>query len=62
VKPVSREDIFLAKTERRKRLVALPLEEKVRIMESLQKMGRTLMAARKNVAPAMARIPQSPDS
>jgi hypothetical protein len=44
---VSRDDIRRAKAERRRQLVALPLEEKVRIMEQLQQVGRTMIAARK---------------
>lgn len=40
------EEIFRAKAERRKRLAALSLTEKVRIMEKLQAAGRTLRAAR----------------
>ena len=44
---ISRDDIRRAKAERRQQLAALPLEEKVRIMEQLQEMGRTMIAARK---------------
>jgi len=44
---VSRDDIRRAKAERRRQLVALPLEEKVRIMEQLQQVARTMIAARK---------------
>ncbi|HWB59053.1 MAG TPA: hypothetical protein VG733_06165 [Chthoniobacteraceae bacterium] len=40
------EEIHRAKAARRKALAALPFEEKIRIMEELQKMGRALIEAR----------------
>ena len=49
---LSFEDIYRAKAERRKMLAALPFEEKVRIMEKLQEMGRAMRAARETVAVA----------
>jgi hypothetical protein len=50
VKLLSFEDIYRAKAERRKELAALPFEEKIRIMEKLQEMGRAMRAARKSEA------------
>lgn len=38
--------ILQAKAERRRELAALPLAERVRIMEKLQAMGRTMREAR----------------
>lgn len=43
---VTIEEIHRAKAARRKELAALPFEEKIRIMEELQKMGRALIEAR----------------
>jgi hypothetical protein len=43
---MTREELFRAREERRQRLAELPFDEKVRIMEHLQEMGRTLIAAR----------------
>ena len=47
---LSFEDIYRAKAERRKRLAALPFEEKVRLIEKLQEMGRAMRAAREPTA------------
>lgn len=44
--PLTLQDIYRAKAERRVRLAALPFDEKVQIMEKLQAMGHTLRAAR----------------
>ena len=52
MKPVPIETIYRAKANRRRKLAALSLEQKVEIMEKLQKMGRTMLAARKP-SPAM---------
>ena len=41
--------IYRAKRERRKELAALPVEEKVRIIEQLQELGLTMLAARKSL-------------
>jgi len=43
---ISLSDLFQAKAERRARLAALPIDEKIRIMEKLQEMGWSLRAAR----------------
>jgi hypothetical protein len=51
--PISLSEIYWAKAERRKRLAALPFDEKVRLMEKLQTMGHTLRAAR-------GQLPSSP--
>ena len=48
--PMTLQDIYRAKAERRIRLAALPFDEKVRIMEKLQTMGHTLRAARWQLA------------
>jgi len=40
------EEIYKAKAARRKELAALSYEEKVRLMEKLQEMGKALIAAR----------------
>lgn len=48
--PLTLQDIYRAKAERRVRLAALPFDEKVRIMEKLQTMGHTLRAARGQLA------------
>lgn len=48
--PISLSEIYWAKAERRKRLAALPFDEKVRLMEKLQTMGHTLRAARTQLA------------
>ena len=44
--PLTLQDIYRAKAERRARLAALPFEEKVLIMEKLQAMGHAMRAAR----------------
>ena len=49
--PISRDELFLAREERRRRLAELPIEEKVRLIEKLQEAGRTLRAARSELAP-----------
>lgn len=49
MQPTTIEEIYRAKEERRRRLAALPLTEKVRIMEKLQEAGRTLRAARQRM-------------
>ncbi len=46
MKPFTRDELFRAKAERRARLAALPIEEKVRLIEKLRDMGETLRAAR----------------
>lgn len=51
MKPVTLEEIYRAKAERRTRLAALPLDEKVRLIEKLQAMGKTLRAARSQILP-----------
>lgn len=38
--------IFKAKSERRKELINLPIEEKVRIIEKLKEMGEIMIKAR----------------
>jgi len=48
--PISLDDLYRARAERRARLAALPLNEKVRLMEKLQTMGHTLRAARKQLS------------
>ena len=48
--PLTLQDIYRAKAERRIWLAALPFDEKVRIMEKLQTMGHTLRAAREQLA------------
>lgn len=48
--PLTLQDIYRAKAERRTRLAALPFDEKVRIMEKLQTMAHTLRAARGQLA------------
>ncbi len=48
--PLTLQDIYRAKAERRTRLAALPFDEKVLIMEKLQTMGHTLRAARAQLA------------
>ena len=47
--PMTREELFRVREERRQRLAELPFDEKVRIMEQLQEMGRTLIAARETL-------------
>lgn len=44
------EEIYKAKAARRKELAALPYEEKVRLMEKLQEMGKALIAARSHLS------------
>lgn len=46
MKPFTHEELFRAKAERRARLAALPLVEKVRLIEKLRDTGETLRAAR----------------
>ena len=43
---ISREDLFRAKEERRKRLTNLPFEEKIAIVKKLQELSRTLKPIR----------------
>jgi len=43
---ISREDLFRAKEERRKRLANLPFEEKIAIVKKLQELSRTLKPIR----------------
>jgi hypothetical protein len=47
--PISLDDLYRAKAARRAQLAALPLDEKVRLMEKLQDMGHTLRAARQQL-------------
>ena len=56
---LSFEDIYRAKVERRKKLAVLPFEEKVRIMEKLQEMGRSMRAARETAATAEDKAAQA---
>ena len=49
------EDLHRAKAARRKALAAMPYEEKVRIMEELQQMGRAMIAARPRLPRAKSR-------
>ena len=44
--PLTLQDSYRTKAERRARLAGLPFDDKGRIMEKLQTMGRTLRAAR----------------
>ena len=54
--------IYRAKRERRKQLAALPIEEKVRIIEQLQELGLALLAAReKRVLPDAHAAPNASD-
>lgn len=50
--PISIEDLYRAKAARRRQLAALPIEEKVRIMEKLRAMGRSMRAARQQARAA----------
>jgi hypothetical protein len=43
---VSVEEIYRAKSERRKLLANLPIEEKVKMIEKLHELGLTMRAAR----------------
>lgn len=57
--PISRDELFRAREERRRRLAELPFEEKVRLMEKLQAAGRTLRAARSQLIPRVNATPSS---
>lgn len=55
------EEIYRQKEQRRQELAALPIEEKVRIMEQLQDMGRAMLAARSSYRDS-AQLPPVDDS
>ena len=46
VTKITREDLFRAKEERRKRLANLPFEEKIAIVKKLQDLSRSLKPLR----------------
>lgn len=43
---ITREDLFRAKEERRKRLANLPFDEKIKIVKKLQELSRTVKPVR----------------
>lgn len=43
---MTRDDLFRAKEERRKRMANLPFEEKIAIVKKLQQVSRTLKSVR----------------
>jgi len=51
--------ILREKRERRKRLTALPLDEKVRLIEKLHDLGRTMIAARSSLKLQKSRVDES---
>jgi hypothetical protein len=46
MKPYTLQDIYKAKQARRERLVNLPINERVDLIEKLQEFGRTMLSAR----------------
>ena len=52
--PTTLEEIYRAKQERRVELAALPAEDKLRIMEKLQDMGHSMIAARSARKPVVS--------
>lgn len=59
MRPKTLEEIYAAKAERRKKLSALSIDERVLLMEKLQALGRTMIAARAHLEPTPSSPPSS---
>lgn len=59
MKPQDLDKIFREKRERRRRLAALPLNEKVKLIEKLHELGRTMVAARSSLKSQKSRADEA---
>jgi len=53
--PVTLQEIFRAKLERRKRLASLPMDQRINLIEQLHELAQTMKTARENLRKSPAR-------
>jgi hypothetical protein len=53
--PVTLQEIFRAKLERRKRLASLPMDQRINLIEQLHELAQTMKTTRENLRKSPAR-------